>query len=174
MFVLDAKLGTPAAVALKGIGLPVLAKRNPPKRKAIEMNSQWYYIVSGILFVYLIAIAWFLHDQKKRKQVDATREAALAAIGMLVAEHNSDCGVRNAVFSATYMLLAVHISEQAAGAFNQLVDGTDNIFYFPAGCYRAFCNTTLDSGFTIKELLYRGDFALKNEHCQGSTFATGF
>jgi len=134
------------------------------------MSSQWLIILVCYAFICLVVGLWFREDQKKRKAKDANREAALAAIGMLVAEHNSDWGVRDAVFSATYMLLAVHISEQAAGAFNQLIDGTDNQFYFPEGCYRRFCNTTLDSGFTIKEMLYRGDFALKNEHCQDDTF----
>lgn len=138
------------------------------------MSEQWLVFLLCNAFVCAIVSVWFFEDRKKRKVKDANREAALAAIGMLVADHNSDRGVNGTVFSATFMLLGIHVSPQAASIFSNTIEATDDCFYFPEFTFRRFCNVRLDSGFTIKELLYRGDFALKNEHCQDSTFAKGF
>jgi hypothetical protein len=124
------------------------------------MSSQWIVIVLGYALVLVVIGLWFYEDNKKRKVRDANRETTLAAIGMLVARHNRDDGVSAEVFSATFMLLGIHVSPQAAGMFNQLIDGNNDEFYFPENTFRGFCNYTLDSGFTVKEMLYRGDYAL--------------
>ena len=123
-------------------------------------SQQWLVLIVSYAFVCLVGGVWFFRDQKKRKAKDAQRETTLAAIGMLVANHNCDAGVSSDVFSATYMLLGIHVSPQAAGIFSNTIDATDNEFYFPEGTFRRFCNVRLDSGFTVKELLYRGDYAL--------------
>ena len=129
------------------------------------MSSQWLIILVCYAFICLVVGLWFREDQKKRKVKDAHREATLAAIGMLVAQHNSDVGVDSSVFSATYMLIGIHLSPKAAGWFSNSIEGTDNQFYFPACAFRSFISFRLDSGFTVKELLYHGDYSLHDGEC---------
>jgi len=85
------------------------------------MSEQWFVLSICYAFVCVVIGVWIYEHQKKQKIKDANRETTLAAIGMLVADHNNHCGASNSVFSATYMLLGIHVSPQAASIFSNTI-----------------------------------------------------
>lgn len=51
---------------------------------------------------------------------------------------NEDEGVSNDIYHATYTLIQIHFNDDAAKFFSRMVDGTDDMYYFPDGNYKEF------------------------------------